>query len=161
MDAKFKQRVDNFLAKKNIAFAGYSSEGAEVGNHLYEKFEKNGYKVFAVNTKAEDVKDVPCYPNIKLIPEQIEAVMICTPPEGTMDVMKQCIEMGIKHVWIHKSMGDGSYNKEAVKLAEENGIEIIPLACPMMFLKPDGFHSVFKFIMNITGKLKIREEQKN
>jgi len=161
MDAKFKQRVKSFLDQKNIAFAGYSSEGAEVANHLYEKFKKNGYNVFAVNIKAEEVKDVPCYPDLKSIPEKIDAVMISTPPEGTLDVMKQCIEMSVKHVWIHKSMGEGSFNKEAITLAEENGIEVIPLACPMMFLKPDPFHACFKFIMNISGKLKIRDVQKN
>ena len=161
MDAKFKQRVNNFLAKKNIAFAGYSSEGAEVANHLYEKFENNGYKVFAVNKKAEEVKDVPCYPDLKSIPEPIDAVMISTPPKGTLEVMQQCIDMGIRHVWIHKSMGEGSFNKEAIELAEANGLEVIPLACPMMFLKPDPFHACFKFIMNITGKLKIKDIQKN
>ncbi len=161
MDAKFKLRVNNFLAKKNIAIVGYSSEGAEVANHLYEKFEKNGYKVFAVNKKANEVKDVPCFPDLKSVPETVEAVMISTPPKGTLEIMQQCIEMGIKHVWIHKSMGQGSFNKEAIQLAEENGIEVVPMACPMMFLNPDGFHSVFKFFMNISGKLKIKEMQKN
>ncbi|MDF1548739.1 MAG: CoA-binding protein [Bacteroidales bacterium] len=161
MDTKFKERVNAFLAQKNIAFAGYSSEGAEVANHLYDKFEKNGYNVYAVNLKADEVKNVTCYPDLKSIPEKIDAVMISTPPKGTLEVVKQCVELGIKHVWIHKSIGEGSYNKEAVQLAENNDIEIIPMACPMMFLKPDAFHACFKWILNIRGKLKIKEEQKN
>lgn len=161
MDTKFKERVNAFLAQKNIAFAGYSSEGAEVANHLYDKFEKNGYNVYAVNLKADEVKNVTCYPDLKSIPEKIDAVMISTPPKGTLEVVKQCVELGIKHIWIHKSIGEGSYNKEAVQLAENNDIEIIPMACPMMFLKPDAFHACFKWILNIRGKLKINEEQKN
>ena len=161
MDTKFKQRVNNFLEQKTIAVAGYSSEGAEVANHLYDKFETNGYKVFAVNPKAVEVKNITCYPDLKSIPEKVDAVMISTPPKGTLEVIQECIELGIKHVWVHKSMGEGSFNKEAIELAEKNGIEIIPMACPMMFLKPDGFHKCFKWILNLRGKLKIKEVQSN
>jgi len=161
MDAKFKQRVDNFLAQKNIAFAGYSSEGAEVANGIYKKFKENGYNAIAINPKFEEVKKVQCFPDLKSVTEKVDAVMVCTPPKATLDIIQECIELGIKHVWIHKSIGNGSYNEEAVQLAEKNGIEIIPMACPMMFLKPDPFHACFKFILNIRGKLKIKDEQTN
>ena len=161
MDAKFKQRVSNFLAQKNIAFAGYSSEGAEVANGLYKKFKENGYNSIAINPKFLEVKDVPCFADLKSVPDKVDAVMISTPPVATMGIIQQCIELGIKHVWIHKSFGNGSYNEEAVKLAEKSGIEIIPMACPMMLLKPDPFHACFKFILNIRGKLKIKEVQNN
>ena len=161
MDSKFRQRVENFLAQKNIAFAGFSSEGAEVANGLYKKFKENGYHTIAINPKFEEVKSVPCYPNLKSVPEKVDAVMISTPPQATFDVVKECIELGIKHVWIHKSIGNGSFNAEAVELAEKSGLEIIPMACPMMFLKPDPFHACFRFILNIRGKLKIKDFQKN
>jgi uncharacterized protein len=155
MNQKFKQRVNHFLSQKNIAIAGYSCSGAAVANGLYDKFKKNGYRVFAVNIKHLEVKDVDCYADLKSIPEKIDALMIATGPEATMNLIKQCIEMGIQYVWIHKSFGNGSYNQEAVDMAEKNGLEIIPQACPMMFLKPDPFHFCFKLIMNIKGKLKI------
>jgi uncharacterized protein len=155
MDQKFKQRVNNFLAQKNIAFAGYSSGGAAVANGLYDKFKNNGYQVFAINPKFEEVDNVPCYPDLKSVPEKIDAVMISTAPEATLDVVKQCIDLGIKYVWVHKSFGNGSHNQQALDLAEENGLEIIPQACPMMFLKPDPFHWCFRLIMNWKGQLKI------
>ncbi|MFN8257626.1 MAG: CoA-binding protein [Bacteroidales bacterium] len=161
MDQKFRNRVANFLAQKNIAFAGYSSEGAEVANGLYKKFKENGYNAIAVNPKYKEVKNVPCYPNLKSIPEKVDAVMISTPPQATIDVVKECIDLGIKYVWIHKSIGSGSFNAEAVELAEKSGLEIIPMACPMMFLKPDPFHACFRFILNVRGKLKINNFQKN
>jgi uncharacterized protein len=157
MNREFKQRVDNFLSQKKIAFAGYSSLGAAVANGLYDKFKKNGYTVFAINPKYQEVKDVECFPDLKSIPEKVDAVMISTAPEATLDIIKQCIDLGIKYVWIHKSFGNGSYNQEAIDLAEKNGIEIIPQACPMMFLKPDPFHFCFRVIMNLKGKLKINQ----
>jgi uncharacterized protein len=157
MNTTFKQRLTNFLAQKNIAVAGYARRRPEVANGLYDKFKANGYSVFAVNPKFKEVKDVECFPDLKSIPVKVEAVMISTPPEATLGIIKECIELGINHVWIHKSFGNGSFNQEAVDLAEKNGIEIIPQACPMMFLKPDGFHLCFRWIMNLRGKLKIKD----
>jgi predicted CoA-binding protein len=155
MDQVYKQRVDHFLACKNIAVAGYSRDPKQVANNLYAKFEKNGYKVFGLNPKAEEIKEIPCYPNLKSIPEKPDAVMISTPPEGSMEVIRECIELNIKHAWIHCSIGEGSYHKEAIELAEKNGIEIIPRGCPNMFLKADGFHLCMKWFMNLQGRLKI------
>jgi len=157
MNPKFKTRVNDFLAQKNIAFAGYSSKGDEVANMLYKKFKKNGYNVIAVNPKYELVKDIECFPDLKSIPKKPDALMISTPPSATHSLVEECIELGIKHVWIHKSFGEGSYSQAAVELAEKNGIEIIPNACPMMFLKPDFFHACIKWVLNVRGKLKIED----
>jgi predicted CoA-binding protein len=156
MDPIFKQRVDNFLSLKNIAIAGYSSQKGQVANGLYDKFRKYGYKTYAINPKYQEIKDVDCFADLKSVPEKIDALMIATPPESSLELVKQCIELGIKHVWIHKSIDNGSYDKEAVELAEKSGIEIIPMACPMMFLKPDPFHFCFKWILDWRGKLKIQ-----
>jgi predicted CoA-binding protein len=155
MNPIFRKRVDHFLSKKNVAIAGYSTDKNQVANHLYKKFKENGYSVFAINPKAIEINDVPCYASLKDIPEQVEATFISTPPSATKGVIQECIDLGIKNVWIHSSMGKGSYDQEAIDLAEKNGIEIIPRGCPMMFIKPDGFHACFKWFMNLQGKLKI------
>jgi predicted CoA-binding protein len=156
MDPIFKQRVENFLSAKNIAVAGYSSQKGQVANGLYDKFRKCGYKTFAINPKYHKINDLDCFADLKSVPEKIDAVMIATPPQASLELIKECIELGIKHVWIHKSGDNGSYDKEAVELAEKSGIEIIPMACPMMFLKPDPFHFCFKWILDWRGKLKIQ-----
>ena len=88
MDPKFKQRVDAFLAQKNIAIAGYSSQKGQVANGLYDKFKKNGYQTFAVNPKFQEIKDVTCYPDLKSIPEKPDAVMISRSGFGTRTVFR-------------------------------------------------------------------------
>lgn len=155
MNTTFKERLDHFLAQKTIAVAGYSTDPNQVANNLYKKFEANGYKVYGVNPKADEITDIDCYPNLASIPEKPEAVMISTPPTGAREVIDECIELGIKHAWIHCSFGQGSYDEEAIKKAEANGIEIIPRGCPNMFLKPDGFHACVRWFMNLQGRLNI------
>jgi hypothetical protein len=157
MDKKFKDRVEHFLAQKRIAIAGFSSDQKQVANHLYKKFEDNGYEVVGVNPKAEKITEITCYPDLKSIPGKVDAVMISTAPKGTMEVVQECIELNIKHVWIHCSFGEGSYNQEAIELAEKNRLEIIPRGCPNMFLKADGFHACVKWFMNLQGRLKVEE----
>ena len=155
MDKLFQERVDHFLSQKTIAIAGYSSDSNQVANHLYNKFEENGYQVFGINPKADSIKDIECFSSLDDLPDIPEAVMISTPPQGTMKIIEDCVRLGIKHAWIHCSFGVGSYNQEAVDLAEKNGIEIIPRGCPNMFLKADGFHKCIKWFMGLQGRMKI------
>ena len=157
MDSTFKTRIENFLASKSIAVAGYSTDKNQVANNLYEKFKKNGYIVFGVNPKAHEITDIICFPDLHSMPEKPDAVMISTSPEGTLQVIRECIDLGIKKAWIHCSFGVGSYNEKAVELAEKNGIEIIPRGCPNMFLEADGFHQCIKWFMNLQGRLKVNE----
>jgi predicted CoA-binding protein len=95
MDSTFKTRIENFLASETIAVAGYSTDKNQVANNLYEKFKKNGYKVIGVNPKADQITDIKCYPDLHSIPEKPDAVMISTPPEGTFQVIRECIDIGI------------------------------------------------------------------
>ena len=155
MNKEYKDRIEHFLEQKHIAVAGYSTDKRQVANILYKKFQDNGYQVSGINPKADQIEDITCFPNLKAVPEKIDAVMISTHPNATLEVVKECIELGINHVWIHSSFGKGSYNEDAFRLADENNMEIIPNACPMMFLKPDGAHRCFRWFMNISGKLKV------
>ena len=157
MDQTYRNRVTHFLAQKSIAVAGYSTDKNQVANNLYKKFEKNGYQVFGVNPRAPEVTNIKCYPNLHAIPEIPDAVMICTSPSGTREIIDECIELGIKHAWIHCSFGQGSFDSEAIDRAEENGLEIIPRGCPHMFLEPDGFHACVKWFMNLQGRLNIKK----
>ncbi|NBC65239.1 MAG: hypothetical protein GVY07_06180, partial [Bacteroidetes bacterium] len=61
--------------------------------------------------------------------------------------MDECIELNIKKVWIHKSIGGGSYHQEAVDKAKAAGIMLIPGECPMMFLEPvDPAHKCMQMV---------------
>ncbi len=140
MNAIYKPKIEAFLQLKTIAVLGYSSSGDQPANAIYQKFEKNGYRVFAVNPKAEQVKDVPCYPDLQSISEPVQGAVLCTPANATAQAVEACAEKGIKHLWIHTGFGTGSYAKEAFEMAKKLGLEIIPGGCPMMYVKPDIFH---------------------
>ena len=155
MQARFRQAVDDFFASESVAVAGYSSRGDQPANFIYHKFEDLGYRVYAVNPKATKVKGTYCYESLHTVPQPVEALVICTHPDVTIEVLKNAIALGIKKVWVHRSFGPGSFSKEAQDLAEKHGITIIPTGCPMMFLKPDFFHRCMRGIMHWRGAFKI------
>lgn len=152
--SNLKESAEHFLQLKNIAVAGVSSTKKDAANYIYEKLKKTGYHVFAINPNAGEIDGDPCYPNLTSVPEQIEGVVISTNPKVTLSVVQECATLGIKHAWIHKSLGGGSYSEEAENFCKANGINLIPAGCPMMFCKPVDFaHKCIKWALHATGKM--------
>lgn len=149
MTASYKPKIEAFLRLKNIAVLGYSSHGDQPANGIYKKLKANGYHVFAVNPKADEVKDVPCYRDLKSIGEPIEGVILCTPANATEQAVRDCAALGIANVWIHEGIGPGSYNEQAFQTARKLGLNVIPGACPMMYVKPDIFHWCFRHFKSL------------
>jgi predicted CoA-binding protein len=149
-----EEAAQNFLSSKRIAVAGASRSGDTAGNAVYRKLRSSGYEVFAVNPNAEQIEGDACYADVGSIPGGVEGVVVATHPNASADVVRDCIDAGIKHVWFHRAFGAGSVSDEAVELAESAGLELIPGGCPMMHCEPvDVGHKCIKWILGTFGKL--------
>ena len=157
--------VQEFLAQKSIAVVGVS-EQRETGASLdYKTFKQHGYRVYAVNPRISTFDGAQCYPDLKSIPEKPDAVFMLTSPGVTEQIVQQCIDLGIKHVWMHCMMGtkpglspgSTSVSSSAVEMCRKNGIAVIPGSCPAQFLKSDLGHSIMCKLWRAVGYLKIEE----
>ena len=156
---KLDTLVQDFLAQKKIAVVGVSDKRQTGCNQAYKKFKENGYQVYAVNPRMNSFEGAACYPDLKSIPETPDAVFLLTGPKVTEQVVQQCVDLGIKHVWMHCLMGTKpglgagmtSVSQYAVQMCRENGIEVIPGACPNQFLKPDFGHALMRVMMRTIG----------
>jgi len=99
--SKIDPLVQNFLAQKRIAFVGVSDRRETGCNLAYRKFKEAGYTVYAVNPRLTTFEAAPCYPDLKSIPEKPEAVFILANPKVTEQIVQQCVDLGIKNVWMH------------------------------------------------------------
>ena len=157
--AQIDTHVDNFLAQKKIAVVGVSDQRETGCNLAYNKFKENGYQVYGVNPRISTFEGDPCFPDLHAIPEPPDAVFILTKPEITEQIVSQCVDLGIKHVWMHCLMGTKpglaasmtSVSQEAVDLCRENGITVIPGACPNQYLEPDFGHAMMRVIFRTIG----------
>lgn len=146
-------RVKEFLSHQPIAIAGVSRQGTEAANMIYKKLKDNGYNVYPTNPNASEVEGDTCYPDLKSIPEAVGAVMICTTPVAADEIVRECAQIGVHHVWMHRSFGQGSVSDEAVSYCKERDIAIIDGGCPMMFVDPDVGHRCMKWMLKLMGKL--------
>ena len=123
-----------FLASKRVAVTGVSRTPKTHGsNNVYRRLRERGYEVFAVNPNAQEVEGDRCYPNLASIPAGVDAVVIGTRPEIAEDTMRECAELGIKHVWMHRGPGAGSVSATATGYGRQHGITVIDGGCPLMF----------------------------
>jgi uncharacterized protein len=161
--AKIDPLINDFLNQKKIAVVGVSDKRETGCNLTYKKFKEAGYQVFAVNPRISTYDGHPCYPDLKSIPEKPNAVFILANPKVTELIVRQCVELGIKHVWMHCMMGTKpglvtgmtSVSPEAVRMCQENGIAVIPGSCPNQFLKPDFGHGMMRRLWRTLGFLNI------
>jgi predicted CoA-binding protein len=147
--------VNEFLAQRHIAIAGVSRKSAgSAANSIYNKLKQANYVVYAINPKAETIEGDPCYSNLKAIEGPVDGVVIVTKPEQAESIVRECLELGIRRVWMHKSFGQGSVSDAAVQLCEENNMAVIPGGCPMMFCEPvDLGHKCIRWFLKLSGGL--------
>ncbi|MCG3121413.1 MAG: hypothetical protein ALAOOOJD_04491 [bacterium] len=148
-------KITDFLAQKRIAVAGVSRHPkGEAANFIYNKLRESGYNVFPVNPNAETVEGDRCYPNLKAISPPVDGVVIATRPEVAEQLVRECAEIGVTRVWMHRSFGAGSVSAAAAKFCQDNKITVIPGGCPMMFCQPVDFgHKCMRWILKLTGGL--------
>lgn len=165
--AAIDQMVQDFLAQKSVACVGVSDKRNTGCNAGYTRFKKAGYMVYAVNPRISTYEGEPCYPDLKSIPRKPDAVFILANPKVTDQIVQQCVDLGVKHVWMHCMSGTKpgagasmtSVSPEAVRLCRENGIAVIPGSCPNQFLAPDGFHALMRKFNRMLGNLRLPEDR--
>lgn len=142
------EAASEFLASKRVAVTGVSREGKSHGsNNVYRRLRDRGYEVFAVNPNADEVEGDKTYPDLKSIPGGVQAVVIGTRPEIADETMRECVELGIKHVWMHRGPGPGSVSASATDYGRQHGITVIDGGCPLMFGPTADFgHRVMRLV---------------
>jgi predicted CoA-binding protein len=150
-----KEAATEFLAHKRIAVTGVSRNPQGHGsNAMYQRLRERGYEVFAINPNANEVEGDRCYPDLASVPGGIEAVVIGTRPATAEATMRECVDLGIKHVWMHRSFGAGSVSDAATEYGRQNGVTVIDGGCPLMFdPTADSAHKAMRFLFTRTGKV--------
>ena len=151
--ATIKEAATEFLATKRVAVTGVSRKAEGHGsNVVYKRLRDRGYQVFAVNPEADKVEGDIAYPDLASIPGGVQAVVIGTKPETADATMRECAQLGIKNVWMHRSMGAGSVSASATEYGRAQGITVIDGGCPLMFDPTADFaHKCMKLFFSMSG----------
>ncbi len=111
---------EEFFRKGNyVAVVGVSQKPEKWGRKIYEALLGAGINAVPINPKHNQIGNKPCYPELKSTPHKPDTVITVVSPKITEQIVTQCIELGIKNIW----MQPGSESEKAISLCKRNNIK--------------------------------------
>ena len=81
-------------------------------------------------------------------------MVIGTRPETAEVTVRECVQLGIKHVWMHSAFGAGSVSDAATEYGRQHAITVIDGGCPLIFEPTsDRGHKVIRLVGTLTGEV--------
>jgi len=108
-----------------IATVGLSGDPDKTSNEVARYLIRNGYRVIPVNPAATDILGEKAYPDLRSIPEPVDAVLLFRPSEAVPPFVEQAIAIGAKVVW----MQEGIVNEAAAAKARASGLDVVMDRC--------------------------------
>lgn len=143
-----RERIDAFLAEKELAVAGVSRGGNKFGNTIYRELRQRGYTVHPINPHAAEVEGTRCYASVAELPQGTGGVIAVVPPEQTPELLNQLAAAGIGKVW----MQPGSQSQAALDVCRTRNIEAVSGRCILMFTEPvASIHKLHRFFARLFG----------
>ena len=141
-----RERVDDFLAQRHVAFVGVSRNSKEFANAVYRHLRDGSRTMYPVHRELATIEGDPAYRALADVPEPVDGVVVMVPAAAMADVVRAAIDRGIPRVWLHRGAGQGPVPEEAVALCREHGVDVVDGACPLMFAEPvAAFHKAHRF----------------
>ena len=146
------KQVEDFLALKRIAVVGVSRDPKHFNRTMWEEFRQRRYDAVPVNRNATEIDGQPCYPSVKDIKPPVEGALIMTDRADAEQIVRECAEAGIKHVWLYGGMAPGASSRATKALCDEHGLDHVDGLCPYMFLAgTPAFHAPHRMWKKLTG----------
>ncbi|MFX1502914.1 MAG: acetate--CoA ligase family protein [Promethearchaeota archaeon] len=93
------RELDYFFDPKSIAIIG-ASDSLKFGYGTTKYLLNSKFKTFPVNIKKQKIHGHIAFKSIKDIPEEIELVIVLVSNEYVLQVVKECVEKGVKGIII-------------------------------------------------------------
>jgi uncharacterized protein len=146
-----KAQIELFFSKPGIALAGVSRNPRKFGFQVLKTMmEKKKYDLYPINPHTDEIAGLKCYRDIASLPAGVNSIVILTRKDKTEETVKQCVQKGIKNIWIQQS----GHTLEALREAKGSGANVIYGKCIMMFAEDvQGFHKFHRSIYKLFGSL--------
>jgi predicted CoA-binding protein len=132
------ERAREFLAHRRIAVVGLSRDPRDFSRGVFRELARRGYDVVPVNPALAQAEGRPCRAGVKEIDPPPDAALLFTPPAEAERVVRECLEAGVRRVWMHRGAGRGAASPAAIELCRAAGVEPVTDLCPFMALPDAG-----------------------
>ena len=92
-----RQDFSRFINPRAVAVVGASSDPSRIGGQPLKLLIEFGYqgKVYPVNPKYTEIKDLPCYPDLAAVPQPCDVALVALSAPHVPGVIEQCGKAGI------------------------------------------------------------------
>ncbi|MFQ5789885.1 MAG: CoA-binding protein [Acidobacteriota bacterium] len=111
-----------------VAVVGASDDPNKYGHVIYRDLKRKGFTVFPVNPNRTTVAGDKAYASLVSLPEKPTIVNIVVPPEITLRILNQCLELALMNVWLQP----GAESPENLQFLQEHGFNYLANACIMV-----------------------------
>jgi predicted CoA-binding protein len=141
-------KAKRFLAQRRIAVVGVSHSRAHFSRALLRELLRRGYDAVPVSATAQQAEGRPCFARLQDVQPPVSGALLLTPPAQTQQAVRDCLQAGIRSVWIHRGAGPGSSTPEALALCRAGDVDLVSDLCPFMALSgagwPHRLHGFFR-----------------
>jgi len=116
---------DILMSANTVASVGLSSSDEKESYWIVAYLMEQGYQIFPVNPKADEIMGAKVYRSLSDIPDKVDVVQVFRKPEEVPPIVEEAIKIGAKVVW----MQEGIVNYEAAQLARDAGLQVVMDAC--------------------------------
>lgn len=153
--------LDAIFAPRSVAVVGATERLGSVGRTVLWNLISSpfGGTVFPVNPQRHSVLGIKAYPSIAAIPESIDLAVIATPAATVPDVIRECVDAGVKGAVIisagFKEIGAEGVALEQQMLAEarRGKLRIIGPNCLGIMSPASGLNATFASTMARPGSV--------
>jgi predicted CoA-binding protein len=111
-----------------VAILGASTDRKKFGNKSVRAHQLQGYTVYPVNPKADEIEGLKAYPSLADLPAgHLDRISIYLPPAVGLSLLDEIAKKGADEVWFNP----GSESPEIVKRGGELGVNVIT-ACSIV-----------------------------
>ena len=112
---------------KTVAIIGASSNRAKFGNKALRAFEKQGFRVIAINPNEAEIEGHKAYASVLDFPDAIDMATVYVPGDVGVRVMEDLAKKGIPEVWLNPGADDDA----VVERAKHLGLKTV-IACSII-----------------------------
>src|SRR5664280_3413349 len=151
LNRRRKQPLDVFFSPKTVAVIGATENPNTVGRTVLWNLVTSpfGGTVYPVNPKRPSVLGVRAYKSISDIPEQVDLVVVVTPPPSIPGIIRECGENGVRGAVVIsagcKEIGPegAELERQLLKEAQAADIRVIGPNCLGVMSPLSGLNATF------------------
>lgn len=125
------------LRPRSIALVGASDDPAKTAGRPQQFLRRAGFqgRVYPINARRATVQDAPAWPGLEALPEVPDHVFVLTPTETVLDVVGQCVALGVPLVTV---LASGFSESGSVGAAREAALRALVTGSGTRLLGPSS-----------------------